>query len=115
MVINEKGLCAAMKAAFKKQSTGYKVAARITDDGEEQIILSAPGCTVIIARENVPRKVMGLIVEHLGDIPQPDNAYQVQANNTQAEIYDLAVPDEPPIVAGAVVKRTNLFRTITGK
>lgn len=27
MVINEKGLCSAMKDAFKKRSTGYKVAA----------------------------------------------------------------------------------------
>lgn len=108
MVINEKGLCAAMKDAFKKRSTGYKVAAQITEAGEKQIILAAPGWTAIIARENAPRKVMGLIVEYLGDLPKDGDAYQVQDKQTQAEIFDMAVPDTPNPVAGAEVKRTNL-------
>lgn len=89
MVIDEKGLLSAMKAAFKKQSTGYKVAA---DDEEEELILSAPGWTAIIARENTPRKVMGLIVEHLGDLPRDGTAFQVQDKNAQAEIFSVAVP-----------------------
>ena len=108
MVINEKGLCAAMKDAFKKRSTGYKVAARISTVGEEEIILAAPGWTVIIARENAPRKVMGLIVEHMGDLPQLGDAFQVQDKQTQAEIFDIAVPSTPSVVKGAAVKRTNL-------
>lgn len=77
MVINEKGLCAAMKAAYKKKSTGYKVAARISENGTEEIVLSAPGWTAIITRENAPRKVMALIVEHVGDLPQAGQAFQV--------------------------------------
>lgn len=108
MVINEKGLLAAMKDAFKRRSTGYKVAARLLEDGTEEIILSAPGWTVFIARDNVPRKVMGLIVEHMGDLPKAGSAYQVQDKQTQAEIFEIAVPETPTPVVGASVKRTNL-------
>lgn len=109
MVINEKGLCAAMKAAYKKKSTGYKVAARISEDGAEEIVLSAPGWTAIITRGNAPRKVMALIVEHVGDLPQAGQAFQVQDSNSQAEIFDMAVPPKlEELAAGAVVKRTQL-------
>ena len=108
MVIDEKGLCAAMKAAYKKKSTGYKVAARISEDGTEEIVLSAPGWTAIITRENAPRKVMALIVEHVGDLPQAGQAFQVQDANSQAEIFDMAVPELEELAAGALVKRTRL-------
>lgn len=50
MVISESGLCAAMQAAYKKKSTGYKVASRLSEDGEEEIILSAPDWIAIINR-----------------------------------------------------------------
>lgn len=108
MVIDEKGLLSAMKDAYKKKSTGYKVAARILEDEEEELILSAPGWTAFINRENAPRKVMGLIVEHVGDLPREDEAYQVQDKNVQAEIFSVAVPAQARLVAGAVVRRTNL-------
>jgi len=51
---------------------------------------------------------MGLIVEHLGDLPKVGEAYQVQDKQTQAEIFDIAVPATPNPVPGATVKRTNL-------
>ena len=108
MVINESGLCAAMKAAYKKKSTGYKVAARRSKDGTEEIVLSAPGWTAILNRENAPRKVLALIVEHLGDLPQAGQAFQVQDANSQTEIFDMAVPELEELVAGALVKRTRL-------
>ncbi len=108
MVINESGLCAAMKAAYKKKSTGYKVASRIARGGAEEIVLSAPGWTAIITRENAPRKVLGLIVEHVGDLPQVGQAFQVQDTKAQAEIFDMAVPELEELAAGAVVKRTQL-------
>lgn len=92
MVIDEKGLLSAMKDAYKKKSTGYKVAARILEDGDEELIVSAPGWTAFIIRENAPRKVMGLIVEHVGDLPRASEAYQVQDKNVQAEIFKVAVP-----------------------
>ena len=108
MVINEKGLCEAMKAAFRKRSTGYKVAAKLSKIGEEEIIISAPGWTAIITRENAPRKVLALIVEHVGDLPQEGQAFQVQDTKAQAEIFDMAVPELETLVAGAEVKRTQL-------
>lgn len=108
MVINEKGLCAAMKAAYKKKSTGYKVAVKLNDRKEEEVVISAPGWVAIIARENAPRKVLGLIVEHVGDLPGEGEAYQVQDTTTQAEIFSMAIYDHGNPVAGAVVKRTPL-------
>ncbi len=108
MVISEKGMCAAMNAAFKKRSTGYKVAARLTEDGEEEIILSTSGWTAIFTRQNVPRKVLALIVEHLGDLPKEGEAYQVKDGDAQAEVFSMAVPDSSEPVAGAIVKRTQL-------
>lgn len=108
MVISESGLCAAMKAAFKKKSTGYKVAARLTEDGEEKIVLSAPDWIAIINRENAPRKVLALIVEHVGDLPAEGKAFQVQDTKVQTEIYSMAVPELEKAVANADVKRTQL-------
>ena len=108
MVIDEKGLRAAMEGAFKKKSTGYKVAARTTEDGDQELILSAAGWTAFVNRENTPRKVMGLIVEHVGDLPQTGTAFQVQDKNVQAEVFSMAVPSPAQLVAGAQVRRTNL-------
>ena len=108
MVINEKGLCAAMKDAFKKRSTGYKVAARWNEGVEQEIVLVTPEWTVILNRENAPRKVMGLIVEHMGDLPQVGRACHVQDDQTQAEIYDIAVPENSKLIPDAGVRRTNL-------
>ena len=108
MVISESGLCAAMKAAFKKKSTGYKVAACLSKDGEEEIILSAPNWIAIINRENAPRKVLALIVEHVGDLPAEGKAYQLQDTKAQTEIYSMAVPELSEPVADATVKRTQL-------
>lgn len=108
MVISESGLCAAMKAAYKKKSTGYKVASRLSEDGGEEIVLSAPDWIAIINRENVPRKVLALIVEHVGDLPAEDKAFQVQDAKVQTEIYSMAVPELGTPVEEAAVKRTQL-------
>ena len=108
MVINESGLCAAMKKAFQKKSTGYKVAAQLSPKGERELVLSAPGWTAAISRENAPRKVLALIVEHVGDLPDEGMAYQVQDKNVQTEIYNMAVPDASASVTSYKVKRTKL-------
>lgn len=86
MIVNEKGLLRAMKAAYK--SGGYKVA---VDDkaGFEEIMIAAPGWTVVIEKKNTPRKVLGLITEHVGDIPKPKQAFQVSKKETQTEIFDV--------------------------
>ena len=108
MVINEKGLCTAMKDAFKKRSTGYKVAFRYNTGAEKEIILVAPEWTAILNWENAPRKAMGLIVEHLGDLPQIDRAWHVQDEQTQTEIFDLAIPEASNPIPGVDVRRTQL-------
>lgn len=108
MVINEKGLCSAMKDAFKKRSTGYKVAARYNTGVEKEIILVAPEWTAILNWENAPRKAMGLIVEHLGDLPQIERAFHVQDEQTQTEIFDMAIPDASNPIPGVDVRRTQL-------
>lgn len=108
MVIAESGLCAVMKDAFRKKSTGYKVAADLPEEDEEELILSGPGWTAFINREHIPRKVLALIVEHMGDIPRVGQAYHVKEKNTQAEILNIAIPNECEPVKGALVRRTNL-------
>lgn len=82
MVANEAGLCTAMKAAYKGE--GYKVAGIDAD-----ILIAAPGWCVVLRREKVPRKALGLIVEHVGDIPRHGEAYQVQKKQVQTEIHGI--------------------------
>lgn len=109
MVIAESGLCAAMKDAFRKKSTGYKVAADILcATNKEDLIVSAPGWTAFINRENAPRKVLALIVEHMGDLPKAGQAFHVQDDQSQTEILNIAIPDGTGSIAGAFVRRTNL-------
>lgn len=88
MVINEKGLIRAMKEAYK--GAGYKVAA---DDsgGIEEIMIGYPGWVVVIEKKNIPRKVLGLIAEHVGAIPEPGQAYQVSKKQTQTEIFEASM------------------------
>lgn len=88
MVVNEKGLMRAMKAAYGKE--GYKVANK-DDSGREEIVIGAPGWAVIIEKKNMPRKILGLIAEHLGKIPEPGEAFQVAKHATQTEIFHLAM------------------------
>ena len=84
MVVNEAGLCAAMKRAYKE--SGYKIAA-VTADGTTKMMIAATGWCVVIRKSQMPRKVMGLIVEHVGDIPREGEAYQVQKKQVQTEIH----------------------------
>ena len=88
MVVSESGLMTAMREAFK--GVGYKVANN-ESGGTEQIVIGAPGWVVVIEKENVPRKVLGLIAEHVGDIPAPGQAYQVSKKQTQTEVFSMSM------------------------
>lgn len=66
-MINEKGLLAAMKKAYK--SRGYVICAYREDD-EKRYFINAHYWCVDIASNSLPRKVLSLIVEHIGDIPE---------------------------------------------
>lgn len=88
MVVNEKGLLRAMREAYK--AGVYKVAAENKAD-IHNIMIAAPGWVVVIEKKNMPQKALGMIAEHLGKIPEPGEAYQVQKKQTQTEIFDVAM------------------------
>lgn len=109
MVVSEKGLMQAMKDAYKED--GYKVA--VEDKADiENVIISAPLWTVVIQKSELPRKVLGLIAEHLGEIPSPGTAYQVQKKQTQTEIFSMVAGAVMDFHSGEkekrIVRRTNL-------
>lgn len=94
MVVNEKGLLSVMKNAYK--NSGYKVAAEGNGD-LGKIILTGHGWAVISTRKHLPRKVTGLIAEHLGDVPKSGEAYQVRKKETNAVIFGMALDSVPKV------------------
>lgn len=110
MIVNEKGLIRAMKEAYK--GLGYNVAAGDNDSGIENIIIATNFWAVVIEKKNLPRKVLGLIAEHVGDIPKLGEAFQVKKKEPQTEIYEIATRVLRDIHAGdkplKLVKRTDL-------
>lgn len=110
MIVNEKGLLRAMKAAYK--AMGYNVAAEL-QSGIENIFLTTGVWGVIIEKKNVPRKVLGLIAEHVGDIPEDGEAFQVKNKEPQTELFTIATQLIRGIHAGdkplRTVKKTPLM------
>ena len=90
MVIMEKGLLRLMKEAYK--AGGYNVMVD-TVDGEEYLCVQYWGWMAGIQLVNVPRKVLGLLAEHMGRLPVWGEAFKVQKNSVQKEIFDVA--DDP--------------------
>jgi hypothetical protein len=85
-VIGEKGLCAAMKAAWR--AGGYEVVGY----GEgNTLFINGYGWCAAAPQKQMPRKVLALLVEHVGLIPE-GAAYRVQKNEgTQAIVMDMAL------------------------
>lgn len=88
MIVEEKALLKAMKESYK--TVGYKVAMDEAG-GIETVIIDGALWTVVIKRSELPRKVLGLIAEHIGEIPDTYTAYQVRKKETQTEIFDLCL------------------------
>ena len=88
MVVSESGLMAAMKKAYKKE--GYKVAG-LHRAGFEELLIGTEDWVTVMAKKNVPRKVLGLIAEHLGQIPGEGEAFQVAQDAPQTEIFHVAL------------------------
>ena len=61
-MIEERALCAAMKAAWK--GAGYEVYA-----AEDTLVITTDEMGVEMSRRNVSRKVLSLLALHLGEIP----------------------------------------------
>lgn len=79
MVINEKALVKAMKAAYK--GDGYVVGCQ----GDELFVESAMW-KVVADLKNFPRKALGLIAEHMGQIPTDGMVYQLRKDEAQTKI-----------------------------
>lgn len=70
MVINEKALIAQMKEAYK--SGGYTVAAV-----GDRMMFTNGYWLATIDRDNVPAPLLGLLAEHIRDVPKVGQAYNV--------------------------------------
>ena len=83
-MIKEKALCAAMKRAWRE--TGYEVFAR-----GKTLVISTEEFGVEMLRKNASRKVLALLVEHIGEIPDVA-AYSVRKTpGPQQVMLDLAM------------------------
>lgn len=110
MVICEKDLMAAMKEDYK--GTGYTVARRV-DISKEEDVLVIEGTSYLaeISWENVPSKILALIVEHLKQLPIPGEAIRAKKGDSQTAIFGmlnrmpLPTEDESPVVG---IHRTSL-------
>ena len=113
MIINEKGLVKAMKDAYKSGS-GYKVVGYGAED-DVWISIMTGAWLVQIHMDNIPRKALGLIAEHAGRLPRPNEAYLVKKGEVQDEIFDMAMKpqlhfeDTMRISKPKEVKRTPLL------
>ena len=110
MVIEEKELLKAMKDA--KKTCGYYVALK-NDDEDSEIIIQVPGrWKVTVLQQNISRKVLGLITEHLGKFMSPGDAYQVKKKEPQTVIYSIAtdsfMDDETEAQTPVRIRRTDL-------
>lgn len=89
MIVHEKGLLRAMKEAWK-HGGGYNVAVEKDLAGVANMVISTGWWTVIVAMDELPRKVLGMIAEHLGDLPKVGEAFRVMDGEPQAEIFGVA-------------------------
>lgn len=65
-MIDERGLLSAMKSTWR--SEGYTVAG-YREDGERVLCIHGASWLVAIPYSAISRKVLALLVEHLGEIP----------------------------------------------
>lgn len=83
-MINEKALCAAMKAAWR--GGGYEVVAY----GEQnRIWINGAQWGVEMKKSEAPRKVLALLVEHLGEIPCGSAWAVSKAGGAQQMVVDM--------------------------
>ena len=85
MVINDKGLLRAMKEAYK--GPGYEIGCRKSGDIKE-IYIETSSWFVTCEVKALSRKIIGLIAEHLGEIPQQGQCFQVKKRESQTKIME---------------------------
>ena len=91
MIINESGLLKAMKDSYK--SGGYHVAFGSVFARECYLIANnAYTWGVVIRWDKMPRKVLGLLAEHIGRMPEQEEAYLCRKDEeAQGEIFNVAI------------------------
>lgn len=85
-MIDERGLLAAIKDAWR--TGGYGV---VGNGGE--LVLQGSGWLAVLPRGIVPRKVLDLLVEHLGEIPEGAAWKVYKKQGAQAQMVDMGVGD----------------------
>lgn len=83
-MIDERGLLAAIKDAWR--TGGYSV---VGNGGE--LVLQGSGWLAVLPRSIVPRKVLALLVEHLGEIPEGTAWKVYKKQGAQAQVVDMAL------------------------
>lgn len=83
-MIDERGLLAAIKDAWR--TGGYSV---VGNGGE--LVLQGSGWLAVLPRGIVPRKVLALLVEHLGEIPESAAWKVYKKQGAQAQMVDMAL------------------------
>lgn len=111
MIVNEKGLLRAMKEAWK-HGGGYNVAVELDLANVVNMVIGTGWWTVIIAWDELPRKVLGMVAEHLGTLPKAGEAFRVMDGEPQTEIFGVASKGlrvvhegDPPV---QLIRRTEL-------
>ena len=83
-MIDERSLLAAIKDAWR--TGGYSV---VGNGGE--LVLQGSGWLAVLPRGIVPRKVLALLVEHLGEIPDAAAWKVYKKQGAQAQMVDMAL------------------------
>ncbi len=89
MVVHDKGLCRAMRKAFK--AGGYQVAGIHVEGGGTGIAICTGHWAVQMERKNMPKEILSQIVMHTGTIPEPGEAMFVRKKDVQTMIYAEAI------------------------
>ena len=84
-MLNEKALARAMIAEWK--GAGY-IVGRFDNDGEDTIVLMCGGWHLCCQTGYLPRKCLGLIVEHCGEMPK-DTAMRCMKDGEQVTMLDM--------------------------
>ena len=87
MIVKEKGLLRLMRGAYR--GSGYTMMVD-TIGGDEYLCMSHFGWMVGIEMGAVPRKVLAMLVEHLGKLPRYGEAFKVQKQAVQSELFGVA-------------------------
>lgn len=107
MIINENGLCRAMKQAYKRD--GYTVMA---EDGA--VMLWTTEWFVQEQEKKMPRKVMALVVEHMGAMPGKPTHLQ-KGTEPQIVMECTAETEVGDWTDGATARRTGyVSMTVSG-